>query len=80
MVSSQASRKKKVLEVKHCEVHVGKQEHSSMIESFLPAANDVAWVQFSDQAPLLVYFVLLMVFFTMVSSFLPFYNSLCLFD
>lgn len=51
-----------------------------MVESFLPAANDVAWVQFSDQAPLLVYFVLLRVFFTMVSSFLPFYDSLCLFD
>ena len=51
-----------------------------MVESFLPTANDVAWVQFSDQAPLLVYFVLLRVFFTMVSSFLPFYDSLCLFD
>lgn len=47
-----------------------------MVESFLPTANDVAWVQFSDQAPLLVYFVLLRVFSTMVSSFLPFYNSL----
>ena len=80
MVLALRRQEKKVLEVKHCEVHVGKQEHSSMIESFLPAANDVAWVQFSDQAPLLVYFVLLRVFFTMVSSFLPFYNSVCLFD